>query len=369
MRTDAVGLYVHIPFCLQKCSYCDFASECPTDAFKEEYIDALCREIFSYSKQRVSVDSVFFGGGTPSLLTPDEFGKIMDAVNESFDLKSGCEFTLEANPKTLNGEKLSAYLSRGVNRLSLGLQSIHENELKILGRIHSYDDFLSTYKLARDLGIRNINVDVMFGIPSQTKETFKSTVERIISLEPEHISVYGLILEEGTSFYKKRDTLSFPDEDTERDMYFLASDLLRKFGYLHYEISNFAKSGFESVHNLKYWACKEYIGVGLAAYSYLDGVRYGNPRDKTRYFLGERENEERSDKESLEFEYAMLALRTSYGISLSDYARKFGKSFRNGREKLISKYKNLGLLTETDGHIALTEKGFYVSNTILTDLL
>ena len=373
MRAKPTGLYVHIPFCLKKCAYCDFCSFINADfPQKAEYIDALCREIDSYLGKGISLDSIFFGGGTPSLLSGEEFAKIVSHIREVFTLANDLEFTVEANPKTLTREKLIAYMNEGVNRISLGLQSANSNELSALGRIHSYEEFVESYMLVRDVGIDNLNVDLMYGIPEQTADSFKATLEKVCALSPEHISVYGLILEEGTPLYKSVDKYRMPTEDDECDMYYLAADFLRAKGYSHYEISNYAKEGLECRHNLKYWRCDEYIGVGLAAYSYFDGKRYGNTTDREVYLSTPSEiiiYEEKSTAESEAYEFVMLGLRLESGISLSEYKTKFGVDFVTGREEKIQNLLELGYISLTEDNLSLTERGFYVSNSILTSLL
>ncbi len=372
MKTDYIGLYVHVPFCVKKCNYCDFCSfSGVADDTRRSYIEKLCKEIRSYKKKNVKIDTVFFGGGTPTLLTKEDFEKILSSIKESFYLHPDVEITVEANPGTADYEKLKELVSLGVNRFSVGLQSIHENELKSLGRIHSYEDFLIMYFNLRKLGINNVNVDLMYGIPEQTIATFSQTLKEITNLHPEHLSVYGLILEEGTPFYEKKGSLPLPDEDLECDMYDLACKYLSKMGYTHYEISNYAIPGYTSRHNLKYWRCKEYIGVGVSAYSYFEGVRFGNVKNLTEYINNENlvlQNDV-IDEDSNKYEYAMLALRLSEGISLADYTEKFAEDFLEGREDIISKLSSGGYISIIDGRLALTEKGFYISNYIITELL
>ena len=372
MTSKSIGLYVHIPFCKRRCNYCDFCSFAEGEGVpREKYIEALIADIESYGGREVSLDTVFFGGGTPSLLSPSELSKIVNSIRKTFEIDEGCEFTLEANPATLNREKLISYMENGVNRISLGLQSIHENELKILGRIHSYDDFLKTFRLCRECGITNINVDLMYSFPEQTEESLRKTLNTITELSPEHISLYGLILEEGTPLYERRLVLAFPDEDKELSMYRLAANLLRSRGYLHYEISNYSKEGFRSKHNLKYWRDEEYIGVGLSAYSYFGGERYGRTRDISEYLKAptDRAYCERITPSDEREEYVMLALRLSEGLSLDGYRRRFNEDFEVGREEKLSEYERLGLLKIKDGCISLTEEGFYVSNTIISSLI
>lgn len=374
MTTEPIGLYVHIPFCKSKCSYCDFVSFANLqNEYEDKYVDALINEISEYSSdEKIPVDTVFFGGGTPSVISEASFLKITNAIRKSFNVLSDTEFTVEANPKTLSKEKLCSYVCCGVNRISLGLQSIHENELKILGRIHDFDEFLESYRLCRENGISNINVDLMYAIPEQTVDSFIDTVKRVISLSPEHISAYSLILEEGTCLYKRKDTLTFPTEDEECDMYYKAADVFRNSGYSHYEISNYAIPGYECRHNLKYWENKEYIGLGVAAHSYFGKKRYSNSVDFSEYFSGRRKKyrqTERIDLATNAYEYVMTHLRLARGFSVFDYEQKFGRSFMCGREKVISDLERSGHLKNCDGRLALTEKGFYVSNTIISELL
>ena len=373
MTTDARGLYVHIPFCVRKCNYCDFCSfKLSAVDWRDKYIDRLCDEIGSYKGQNIGIDSLFFGGGTPSLLTPTEFLRIVETIKESFRILPGAEFTVEANPKTLDGEKLAAFVKAGVNRLSIGLQSIHENELKILGRIHTFEDFLASYKLAREYGIDNVNIDLMYGIPEQTIDSFEETLRTVLSLSPEHISLYGLILEEGTPLFEKRDEIVFPPEDSECDMYYLAAKRLSDAGYSHYEISNYARADRQCRHNLKYWRSEEYIGVGLSAYSYFDGRRFGNFAHVEEYLnqaVEQYSHTEPLDKDSVAYEYVMLRLRLSEGFSLAEYKKLFGKDFLLGREALINRLTDGGYMEIRDDRLSLTERGLYVSNSILTELI
>ena len=368
------GLYVHIPFCLKKCNYCDFCSfDNLENGTRDKYIEALIQEIKSYKREeKLKLNTVFFGGGTPSLLTPLEFSKIAAAIEESFDLGALEEWTLEANPKTLTREKLLAYRSAGVNRISIGLQSIHENEMKKLGRIHNLANFETALSLTRSVGIDNIKVDLMFGIPEQTKESFNKTLDYVLSLGISHISLYGLIIEENTPFGRMRDKLTLPSEDTEADMYFLAAKKLSDVGFSHYEISNYARPGFPSRHNLIYWRREEYIGVGLAAHSLFDGERFSNTEKLSEYLSQTAEQyrmKEKISPDDVAYEYVMLRLRLDEGFSLKEYEEKFAKSFLEGREEKLKNYEKLGLLRISRNRISLTERGFYLSNAILSDLL
>ena len=370
MATDSRGLYVHIPFCQRKCNYCDFCSfKLDTVHWREGYINRLCEEIASYRDKRPRIDTIFFGGGTPSLLTPDELRRICSEISSSFDIQPDTEFTVEANPKTLSSDKLAAFVECGVNRLSIGLQSIHENELKILGRIHNYGDFLKSYHLSREFGIDNINIDLMYGIPEQTAESFGRTLAEVIGLSPRHISLYGLILEEGTPLFENRSSLAFPNEDQECDMYYLAAERLASFGYSHYEISNYAKPGYECRHNLKYWRNEEYIGLGLGAHSYYRGKRFSNTCDVKEYLSGNCTRYVCEEPTDEEYEFVMLRLRLREGFSLSEYRSRFGRDFLDGRQDILKRMARLGYVKLSCDRLSLTERGFYVSNSILTELI
>ena len=372
MKTNPIGLYVHIPFCVKKCNYCDFCSFSEIDSVtRGAYIDRLCDEITCYAGKNIEIDTIFFGGGTPTLLTADEFARIVNTVKKSFVVSQKNEFTVEANPGTTTKEKIQGFVQNGVNRFSIGLQSIHKNELKILGRIHNFDDFKRTYHDMRSAGISNINVDLMYGIPEQTKDSFQKTLLEVAKLSPEHLSVYGLILEEGTPFFERKEILPLPDEEDECDMYSSAVIFLNNHGYSHYEISNYAKPGFESKHNLKYWRNREYIGVGVSAYSYFCGMRFGNTKNLPDY-INNRATiaySEKITKDTEKYEYVMLALRLREGFSLDEYKSLFLEDFMSGREDLILNLQKNGYLSLENGRVALTDRGFYVSNYILTELL
>jgi len=332
----------------------------------DRYFDRLEREIKSYIREpRISVDTVFVGGGTPSILPRGYMTRLFEMIRTAFDITPNAEITVEVNPGTLTREKAEEYSSVGINRVSIGLQSIHENEQKILGRIHGFDDFLDAYRLLRSARIANIGVDLMYGIPAQTLDSFSKTLDTVLALKPEHISVYGLIVEEGTPFGNMRDSLDLPSEDEECDMYYLACDRLASAGYRHYEISNYARAGFESRHNLKYWMCGEYIGIGAAAHSFICGERYGNSSS----LFDIARDESYSDDHDREYEYVMMHLRTADGFSLSEYARLFGRDFLGLHGERISRYIANGLMLREGDFLRLTERGFYVSNSILVELL
>ena len=370
MTTDRLGLYLHIPYCVRKCNYCDFCS-LPSGCagVPDEYVVRLCKEIESYAgKAGVPLDTVYFGGGTPSLLQPLQMREIFTAIRKAFVVSEGAEITFEANPGTLTKDKAEAFYELGFNRVSIGLQSIHEKEMKKLGRIHTYEQFLSCFRTLREVGFDNISVDLMYGIPYQTKESFEQSVRALIELSPEHISAYGLMIEEGTPFFKE-ENLPLPSLDDECDMYALATEILGANGYEHYEISNYAKAGKRSRHNCLYWHLGEYIGVGAAAHSFFGGKRFFNAESVEDY-LAATPSETVVDEESdLSYEYAMLGLRLKEGISLDEYETRFARSFTEGKEELIDRLVKEGLMTLDGTRIALTERGFYLSNSILVEIL
>lgn len=373
MATDGIGIYIHVPFCKRKCNYCDFCSAVPHSGELDEYLSALLYEISSYRKSpKIKASTVFFGGGTPSLLPSEFFKKIRIALDDSFEISSEAEITAEVNPGTVTQELMQALVSAGVNRISIGVQSIHENELKILGRIHDSSQIKETVKLVKASGIDNFSVDLMYGIPEQTIDSFLGTLDEIVALSPTHISCYGLMIEEGTPFYEMREGLNLPNEDAECDMYYAAHEKLEAHGYVHYEISNYALPGYESRHNLKYWHREEYIGLGPSAHSFFLGKRFYNSNENNEYFSKKVEKYRREDNAVLsepDFEYAMLHLRLSEGIDLSEYEKVFGKSFLTGREALISKFSDAGLISRKENSISLTDRGFYLSNAIMAELL
>ena len=375
MKSKKLGLYVHIPFCVKKCNYCDFCSFADIESQKRtRYIERLCEEIASYKGRAEGyyIESIFFGGGTPSLLTSEEFEKITHALKNTFSFCRDIEFTLESNPKTITREKLSHYVSLGVNRLSIGVQSIHEKELHALGRIHTYEDARSSISIARECGIENINVDLMYAIPEQTRENFIATVDTVTALPITHISAYSLIVEENTPFGKNRDKLILPSEEDELFMVDYLHKKLQENGYTHYEISNYARAGKESRHNLLYWKMEEYIGLGLNAHSDFCGVRFSNTQSLDEY-LSENYVEYRvsasPDIEERAFEYAMLRLRLKDGLSLSEYEKRFGRPFLQNKEEYVKRCIKGGYLLLEGDILAFTEEGFYVSNEILREIL
>lgn len=372
---EAVGLYLHFPFCVRKCSYCDFCSfpQGGATELRSRYLPLLLREMQEYAtRPPQAVDTVFVGGGTPSLMTPGEIERLFAALHATFAIQPGAEISVEANPGTLDADRVAALRAAGVNRVSLGLQSAVDREAKRLGRIHTWTEFFQSYRLLRDAGFANINVDLMYGIPDQTEDSFRYTLDAITELLPEHISCYGLMLEEGTPLWVDRAQLRLPDEETECRMYELAVTQLCRHGYDHYEISNYARPGYACRHNLKYWRDEAYIGLGLSAHSFYRGRRYYNTSRPEVYAAGTGEDyriEEDSRGEADGFEYAMLRLRLSEGLSLEEYRRRFGTPFAAGREALVRRLCDAGLMSLTGDRLSLTDRGFYLSNSILAELL
>lgn len=375
MIKNKKGLYLHIPFCVKKCNYCDFLSAPATKADREVYVDCLIKEIQAYKAAGYEADTVFFGGGTPSLLSAYSIQRLMDALYTTFRIEKSAEITMECNPETVDKEKLSAMHRAGINRISFGLQSAVDRELVLLGRIHNYKRFRTAYEEARKAGFVNINVDLMSAIPEQTEESWEETLSKVIALQPEHISAYSLIIEEGTVFYDRQDKLTLPDEDAERRMYYRTGELLRAYGYEHYEISNYAFAGYESRHNLKYWSGADYIGMGQGASSYLEKVRFHNPYDGRVY----RENcgdlaalcceREKLDKARQMEEFCFLGLRRMCGISEKEFKRRFKKEFGEVYPGIAEKFEEKGLLKRKGEWISLTERGIDVSNQIFAEFL
>lgn len=371
-----VGIYIHVPFCLSKCYYCDFCSEQRVDEEKKEhYVTRLCEEIGLFAEKIGEscdipvADTVYFGGGTPTLLSAEQFERILSIVEANFSICKDAEITAETNPRSADGKKLAEIRKTGVNRLSIGMQSVHDGELRALGRIHSFEDFKVTFSEARAVGFENISVDLMYGIPLQTTDSFKESVRTLAAFEPEHISSYSLTVEEGTNFYRRRDKLVFPDEDAVADMYTDMGEILTKYGYRKYEISNFAKDDRESRHNLKYWHCDDYLGFGPAAHSCFEKKRFAHSRDIDAYIRGESiiiDIEELSENQRMN-EFAMLGMRLSEGIDLDRFMTRFGVDFF-GKFPTFKKYAPD--FVEYDGKTCrFTDKGMLVSNYILSDVL
>ena len=371
----SLGLYLHIPFCKSKCLYCDFCSfPNPKRESIAAYVDALCRDLQKRAEDcaNYEVDTVYLGGGTPTILSADQLERIMEALMQGYHVSKTAEITAECNPATANADLFRRMRTAGFNRLSIGLQSAHREELRALGRLHTFAQFEETWEAALSSGFTNLSADVMFGIPHQTRESFAQTLDRVLSCNPSHLSAYSLAVEEGTPFGKKgAEALDLPDEESTRAMYLDMVERLADAGLCQYEISNFARTGYESRHNLKYWSMDPYLGLGPAAHSDFEGVRFGNSRDVSAYIRGEEIVEERETPSAIERmnEYVMLRMRLAEGISLSDLASRFGKSAAEKIQASLKKYVGGGFVSATDARLAFTPQGFLVSNTILSDVL
>lgn len=362
-----IGVYVHIPFCKRKCYYCDFISFCEKDELQEKYINTVIQEIedFFNLNKNVKIKTIYIGGGTPSFID----GKYIEKIMNIFNKENVVEATIEVNPGSASLEKLKKYKECGINRLSIGLQSTEDRLLKKIGRIHNYNDFLATYNLAREVGFDNINVDLMIGLPGQAIEDVKSSLNKVINLNPSHISVYSLIVEENTIIYNliEQNKIVLPDEELERNMYWYVKNYLELGGYEHYEISNFAKNGKKSLHNWDCWNQKEYIGFGASAHSYLNRKRFCNIGVLEEYIKDFKNTKEVQEVQSFyetKQEYMLLGLRKIKGVCISDFKNKFGENpiflFKNELNKLIEE----DLLEITTNNIKLTNKGLNFANLV-----
>ena len=379
-----LGIYVHIPFCIRKCLYCDFLSDTADTNVRKQYIEALINEIDSCPlkdvdyKSQYSVDTIFFGGGTPSVLEADQIDEIMKALAFRFDISKTSEITIECNPGTATKKKLEGYKKAGINRISIGLQSANDEELKTLGRIHDYAQFLETFEIARLVGFDNINIDLMSAIPGQSLDSYKDTLLKVISLKPEHISSYSLIIEEGTPFYDMYgdNGPDEPDEDTEREMYYMTERLLNEAGYHRYEISNYSLDGYECRHNSSYWTGTDYIGLGIGAASLIDGIRYSNTSDMYSYMkaslkaleIPTEEYRSLSVNERME-EFMFLGLRMIRGISAKEFKERFGRNIYEVYARPLEKLSKDGLIMINGDNIRLTSQGIDVSNMALANFL
>lgn len=402
MSKKKLEIYIHIPFCARKCAYCDFLSFPGNVRMQRDYVKQLIREIrvqAAYAAE-YEVTSIFIGGGTPSILKKEDMTAVMAAVRSCFDISEQAEITIEANPGTVEAENLEVYKKAGINRISIGLQSADDRELRYLGRIHTYDEFLKSYQRIRMAGFTNVNVDLISAIPGQTTEGWKNTLKKVTMLKPEHISAYSLIVEEGTPYYDRygshvelmsgnlspeelRELMALPDlpdEDTEREMYDLTRTYLEDQGYLRYEISNYAKPGFECRHNVGYWTGTEYLGLGLGASSYLDGWRFHNTSDFGAYVAGHLEEEDevqlllRQDAEKLSVqarmeEFMFLGLRLTKGVSSEGFITRFGQSIKSIYGEVIEGLEKDGLLEQDGGYYRLTLRGLDLSNYAMSQFL
>ena len=378
MKKD-LGLYIHIPFCVKKCEYCDFLSWNAGEEERQQYVAALLSEIESYREfaKGYRVSTIFIGGGTPSVLLPKQMEDILQKIYEIFELERRPEITIEVNPGTVDEEKLQCYKENGVNRLSMGLQSVKDEKLRLLGRIHTYQEFVESYELARKAGFDNISIDLISSVPGQTLQEWKEELETAAAQNPEHISVYQLIIEEGTPFYEKyaEHPELLPDEETSREIYLWTGKFLKEAGYEQYEISNYAKPGKESRHNLKYWERGDYLGLGLGAASMVQNIRMSNTKDMRTYL--ERCDKPKTMREDVQFleeprqmeEFMFLGLRKTRGVSKKEFKRIFGREMDMVYEKALHKCLENGMLLEHKDRIFLSEEGTLLSNMVLSEFL
>lgn len=373
-----ISLYIHIPFCEQKCFYCDFPSYSGKNKFKEAYITSLSSELIKLhnSLGSYNIETIFIGGGTPSILSEKELESLLKVINK-LNLSNTIEFSIECNPGSLTGEKLEVMKRLGINRISLGLQAVQDGLLQALGRIHNFKLFKENFILARKYGFDNINVDLMFGLPNQTLEDWSKTLLDIIELEPEHISAYSLIVEEGTVFYNlyENNKLQLPSEDIERSMYETTLDILKEKGYHQYEISNFSKLNKECRHNLVYWDMKEWIGVGSSSSSFIDGKKIKNIDSVEEYIKRIENNKEpydefiKNSKNDTMEEFMFMGLRKISGIREEDFNKRFSKDIDDVYKNVIKKYINEGLLIRDKGRIYLSKRGIELSNQVMMGFL
>lgn len=408
MEIKEIGLYIHIPFCKHKCYYCDFVSYANKKKFFKKYVECVKKEIGKYAREnrimsehglepKYVIKTIYIGGGTPSLIDEEYIEDILKSIRENFEITSNLEenyeaqdeeiknynsqieTTIEVNPGTVTKEKLQKYLECGINRLSIGLQAVQDNLLKEIGRIHTFEDFQNVYKWAREVGFENINVDLMIGLPNQTLDDVKESTKKVMALKPEHISVYSLILEENTKLEDMviKGKLELPDDEIERKMYWYVKKALEKHKYIHYEISNFARPGFESKHNSDCWNQNEYIGIGAAASSFMNKARYENTSDLEEY-ISNIENDKPSkniqlqellDDESKIDEYMMLSLRKISGVNISEFKRKFNQNPIIRYNKILEKLIKEELIEIDGNNIRLSSKGIDLANLVWEEFI
>lgn len=408
MAQNKLEIYIHIPFCVKKCDYCDFLSAPSDSGTMESYVKALVKEI-EFSREKMKdylIDTVFIGGGTPSILAGSFIERILEALRKNSKISENAEITIECNPGTIDESKLQSYKRAGINRISFGLQSANDKELKSIGRIHTYAQFLESYHMARECGFDNINIDLMSALPGQSEKSYEETLEKIIKLNPEHISAYSLIVEEGTEMYqrvksaKAKGKTILPDEEEERKMYYRTKELLAKAGYERYEISNYAKKGYECRHNIGYWERRDYLGFGIGAASLYQEERYNNVSDIQEYMdrllnsdisnissnlsSGGRESEvkpefgivesveENQQKLSVEEqmeEFMFLGLRMTRGVSVKTFEEAFGKKYEVVYGKTLDKLVEQELLEQEGDYIRLTERGNDISNYVMSEFM
>lgn len=383
MKKEELGIYIHIPFCMQKCLYCDFVSYINKSECVKEYINCMIKEIQSYDLKKYNITTIYIGGGTPSFIESDYIKEIINVIQNKLEKNDtrweDIEITIEANPGTITLEKLNDYKTAGINRISLGLQATQDRLLKQIGRIHNYKDFLEAYELLKRVGFNNINVDLMIGLPNQSIKDLKESLEKIIKLDPNHISVYSLIIEDGTPISKLLDEekIKLPDEEIERQMYWYVKNKLELNGYNHYEISNFSKKGKESKHNLNCWKQKQYIGVGAAAHSYFKDIRYSNTNNIEEYIKNIKENnieknrkiEEEQTIEDKKNEFMMLGFRMIEGIYIADFKAKFVDNPLYVYREKIKKLTDEGLIEVDLNNIKLTNKGLDLANVVFEEFI
>lgn len=383
MKKEELGIYIHIPFCMQKCLYCDFVSYINKSECVKEYINCMIKEIQSYDFKKYNITTIYIGGGTPSFIESDYIKEIINVIQNKLEKNDtrweDIEITIEVNPGTVTLEKLNDYKTVGINRISLGLQATQDRLLKQIGRIHNYKDFLEAYELLKRVGFNNINVDLMIGLPNQSIKDLKESLEKIIKLNPNHISVYSLIIEDGTPISKLLDEekIKLPDEEIERQMYWYVKNKLELNGYNHYEISNFSKKGKESKHNLNCWKQKQYIGIGAAAHSYFKNIRYSNTNNIEEYIKNIKENnieknrkiEEKQTIEDKKNEFMMLGFRMIEGVNIADFKAKFVDNPLYVYREKIKKLTDEGLIEVDLNNIKLTNKGLDLANVVFEEFI
>ncbi|MCC3863293.1 radical SAM family heme chaperone HemW [Terrisporobacter petrolearius] len=374
-----LGLYIHIPFCISKCKYCDFNSYKLNLDEKRKYLNALQKEMKFYKEEArgKEIDTIFIGGGTPSILNQDEIKFLFDNIKNNFNIKNNAEITMECNPGTLTLNKLKTMKECGVNRLSIGLQAVQNKHLEYIGRIHTYEEFEENYYQAKKVGFENINIDLMYALPNQSKKDWIESLEKIVKLNPTHISAYSLILEEDTELFKMYERKEFEllDEETDIEMYEYTIKYLKSYGYNQYEISNYAKEEFECKHNILYWKCENYIGLGASASGYLNETRYNNLCELKKY-----ENTINTGRKPIEWEEKLsikdkveesifLGLRMNEGIKFMDFYEKYNIDFEEVYEKEINKLNKMKLIEISDKGMILTQKGREISNSVFVEFI
>ena len=369
-----LAIYIHVPFCVRKCAYCDFASFAGRQDVWKKYFDALLGEMDSWKDKlrTCEVRSVFFGGGTPSLVPAEYIASVMARLKSHALFAPDCEITLEANPGTLTPEKLAVYRSAGINRLSIGVQSFDAGLLKSLGRIHSPEEAEAAVLMAKEAGFDNISIDLMYALPGQTMSQWLDTLKKAVSLPLKHISAYSLIVEEGTEMHRRVEAreVSIPDDDSVNEMQRMAVDFLGRNGFARYEISNYARPGFESRHNITYWEVGDYLGFGSAAHSLADNERFANPPELERYLAGERmlDRQRRCEADRKE-EHIMLETRMTRGLDLAAWKQNFGEDFAEKHAHAVRKLENYGLIEIENGFLRLTTMGLELQDSVVLELL